>query len=34
MERTCPLRPDPYGRSGGHDNVRIVDASVHVTNGE
>ncbi|TCO50412.1 choline dehydrogenase-like flavoprotein [Kribbella antiqua] len=24
---------DPYGRIWGHDNVRIVDASVHVTNG-
>jgi choline dehydrogenase-like flavoprotein len=24
---------DPYGRVWGHDNVRIVDASVHVTNG-
>jgi choline dehydrogenase-like flavoprotein len=24
---------DPYGRVWGHDNVRITDASVHVTNG-
>ena len=24
---------DPYGRVWGHDNVRIADASVHVTNG-
>ncbi|HEY0472431.1 MAG TPA: GMC oxidoreductase [Kribbella sp.] len=24
---------DPYGRLWGHDNVRIADASVHVTNG-
>lgn len=24
---------DPFGRIWGHDNVRIIDASVHVTNG-
>ena len=24
---------DPVGRVWGHDNVRITDASVHVTNG-
>jgi choline dehydrogenase-like flavoprotein len=24
---------DPYGRVWGHANVRVADASVHVTNG-
>ena len=24
---------DPYGRVWGHDNVRVVDGSLHVTNG-
>jgi len=24
---------DPWGRLWGHDNVRVVDASIHVTNG-
>jgi choline dehydrogenase-like flavoprotein len=24
---------DPYGRVWGHENVRIADGSVHVTNG-
>jgi choline dehydrogenase-like flavoprotein len=24
---------DPYGRIWGHDNVRVTDGSVHVTNG-
>ena len=24
---------DPFGRVWGHDNLRIVDASTHVTNG-
>jgi choline dehydrogenase-like flavoprotein len=23
---------DPYGRIWGHDNVRVIDGSVHVTN--
>lgn len=33
--RTEPDRSvtDPWGRVWGHDNVRIVDGSVHVTNG-
>jgi choline dehydrogenase-like flavoprotein len=31
--RAGPLGHRPVGRVWGHDNVRIVDGSVHVTNG-
>jgi choline dehydrogenase-like flavoprotein len=24
---------DPYGRVWGHENLRVVDGSLHVTNG-
>jgi choline dehydrogenase-like flavoprotein len=32
---TDPARSatDPYGRIWGHDNLRVADGSLHVTNG-